>query len=211
MRRNFGLVIIVLSLMMVFSVGCTKKDVLKEDRMGAKESATVAADTKPAAKAAPTGKAAKKGFSVGEPMLDGAEKKAPTEASVTKKAGKAADAAVSAKEIYELADINFEFDKFNLKDEARAILKKHAEWLNQNKDVMIVVEGHSDERGTAEYNLALGERRANAAAKFLVDMGIDEKRIKTLSYGEELPLDAGHSEDAWARNRRAHFAASGKK
>ena len=76
---------------------------------------------------------------------------------------------------------------------------------------MIVVEGHCDERGTAEYNLALGERRANAATKFLVDMGVDAKRIKTLSYGEELPLDKGHTEDAWARNRRAHFDASGKK
>jgi peptidoglycan-associated lipoprotein len=76
---------------------------------------------------------------------------------------------------------------------------------------MIVVEGHCDERGTAEYNLALGERRANAAAKFLVDMGIDAKRIKSISYGEELPLDPGHNEDAWARNRRAHFSASGKK
>lgn len=213
MRRNIGLVILVFSLMMVFIAGCTKKDVLVEDRAGAKEPATVGQAT-PVEKAVPDGKAAaKKPFFVGEPMLEGAEKTAPaagveTGASVAKKA---ATVAVPAKELYELADIRFDYDKFNLQDEARANLKKHAEWLSKNSDVMIVVEGHCDERGTAEYNLALGERRANAAAKFLVDMGIDEKRIKTLSYGEELPLDQGHNEDAWARNRRAHFAASGKK
>lgn len=208
MRRiNRGLVILVFLLMMVFIAGCTKKVLKSEDRAGTKEPATVRQAT-PVEKAVPTGKAAaKKGFSVGDSMSEGA---AGVEkgSSVAKKAEKAGTA---AKELYELADIHFDFDKFNLGDEARASLKKHAEWLNKNKDVMIAVEGHCDERGTAEYNLALGERRANAAAKFLVDMGIDEKRIKALSYGEELPLDAGHNEDAWARNRRAHFAASGKK
>jgi len=212
MRRNLGLVIFVVVLMMVTIAGCTKKEVLKEDRVGAKESATVAAEPKTVEKAAPADKTAKKGFSVGEPMMEGADKQAPASgvdmgASVAKKEVKA----VPAKELYELADVRFDFDKFNLRDEAQALLKKHAEWLNKNKDVMIVVEGHCDERGTAEYNLALGQRRATAAAKFLTDLGVDEKRIKTLSYGEELPLDPGHNEDAWAKNRRAHFAASGKK
>jgi peptidoglycan-associated lipoprotein len=209
MRKNLGLAILVFSLMIVFIAGCgANKEVLKD----AKEPAKVgpaAAEAKPVEKAAPTEKdAAKARISAGEPKLEGAEKTASAGASV---AGKAATIAVPAKELYELADIRFDFDKFNLKDEARASLKKHAEWLNKNSDVMIVVEGHCDERGTAEYNLALGERRANAAAKFLVDMGIDAKRIKSISYGEELPLDPGHNEDAWARNRRAHFSASGKK
>jgi len=195
--------------MMVFIAGCTKKDVLKEDSAKSPAMAEPAAEVKPVEKAVSTEKAPPiKGFSVGEPMLEGAEKTAPAVAAV---AEKAATVAVPAKELYELADIRFDFDKFNLKDEARTSLKKHAEWLSKNKDVMIVVEGHCEERGTAEYNLALGERRANAAVKFLVDMGIDEKRIKALSYGEELPLDPGHNEDAWALNRRAHFAASGKK
>jgi peptidoglycan-associated lipoprotein len=199
MRRNLGLVILVSALMMMVIGGCSaKKEALKEERVAP----MAVPETKPVEKAAPAEKMpAVKGFSVGEPVLEGAGKAAPVATAV----------AVPAKELYELADIRFDFDKFNLKDEARAILKNHAEWLNKNKDVMIVVEGHCDERGTAEYNLALGERRANAAGKFLMDMGIDAKRIKTLSYGEELPLDKGHTEDAWARNRRAHFAASGKK
>lgn len=203
MRRNLGLVILV-SLMMVFVAGCAKKDVLKEDSAKAPAAeAAVAAKATPVEKAAPPEKAeAKVKFDVDKPVQEGADK--------TAAARKAATEAVSAKELYELADIRFDYDKFNLKDEARAILKKHAEWLNSNKGVMVVVEGHCDERGTAEYNLALGERRANAAAKFLVDMGVDVKRIKTLSYGEELPLDPGHNETAWAKNRRAHFAA-GKK
>jgi peptidoglycan-associated lipoprotein len=202
MRRNLGLVILVSVLMVVLIGGCSaKKEVLQGDRVEPM-AAAVAAEAKPAEKAAPAEKMpAVKGFSVGEPVLEGASKTAPAATAV----------AVPARELYELADIRFDFDKFNLKDEARASLKNHAEWLNKNKNVMIVVEGHCDERGTSEYNLALGERRANAAAKFLVDMGIDAKRIKTLSYGEELPLDKGHTEDAWARNRRAHFDASGKK
>jgi len=205
MRRNVGLVILVFALMMVLIGGCSaNKEALQEDRVAPMAPAAVVPEAKPVEQATPVEKApAKAIFSVGEPVLEEAVKAAP--------AATTAAVAVPAKELYELADIRFDFDKFNLKDEARATLKNHAEWLNKNKDVMIVVEGHCDERGTAEYNLALGERRANAATKFLVDMGVDAKRIKTLSYGEELPLDKGHTEDAWARNRRAHFDASGKK
>ncbi len=141
-------------------------------------------------------------------MAEEAAKKAAAGEQKAKAAGKVA--AVPSKELYEFSDIHFDFDKFNLKDDARDVLKKHAEWLNKNKDVMIVIEGHCDERGTAEYNLALGERRANSAAKYLTDMGIDEKRIKTISYGFERPLDPGHNEEAWAKNRRAKFVVSGK-
>ena len=137
-----------------------------------------------------------------------AKEKAAAEAAVVEKAYLVKAAAEKA--LYELTDIKFDFDNFDLRDEAREVLKKHAAWLTENKDVNITVEGHCDERGTAEYNLALGERRAKAAAMFLVNMGIDDKRIKTISYGEELPLDPGHDEAAWARNRRAHFVASGK-
>jgi peptidoglycan-associated lipoprotein len=210
MRKNLGFVIAVLALTVVFIAGCgsSNKEALKEDSAKAPAMAEPSATDKPVEKAAPEKADAKTKFTVIEPALEGAEKAAPAESAVAKKVE---PVAVPAKELYELADIRFDFDKFNLKDEARATLKKHAEWLNKNKDVMIVVEGHCDERGTAEYNLALGERRANAAAKFLVDLGIDAKRIKTLSYGEELPLDPGHNEEAWAKNRRAHFDVSGKK
>jgi peptidoglycan-associated lipoprotein len=123
-----------------------------------------------------------------------------------KKEAATASAATSEKP-YELEDIHFDFDKFNLKAEAREILNRHAEWLNKNKDVTlaIIIEGHCDERGTADYNMALGERRASQAAKYLIGLGIDAGRITTISYGLERPLDPGHNEEAWAKNRRAHF------
>jgi peptidoglycan-associated lipoprotein len=115
--------------------------------------------------------------------------------------------AATSEKAYELEDIHFDFDKFNLKAEAREILNRHAEWLNKNKDVKlaIIIEGHCDERGTADYNMALGQRRASQAAKYLIGLGIDAGRITTISYGLELPLDARHNEEAWAKNRRAHF------
>ena len=128
-----------------------------------------------------------------------------------------AAAAVTPEAPYALEDIHFDFDKFNLKPEAREILKRHATWLNSNPaaTLAIIVEGHCDERGTAEYNMALGERRANAAARYLIDLGVDAKRITTISYGFERPVDPRHNEEAWAKNRRAHFvvtdAIGGKK
>ncbi len=109
---------------------------------------------------------------------------------------------------YELANIYFDFDRYVLKDEARKILDQHADWLKKNKDVKVLVEGHCDERGTAEYNMALGERRANAAAEYLIDLGIEKDRISTISYGFERPLDTRHNEEAWAKNRRDQFVIS---
>jgi peptidoglycan-associated lipoprotein len=179
----------------------------------AKEAAAREAAAKEAAarEAAAKEAAAKEKAAGGGTVKEGAAKAAAAgEGAVKKGAAKATEAA-SAKDLYEFKDINYDFDKFNLRSDAREILEKHAEWLNKNKEVKIVIEGHCDERGTAEYNLALGERRASVAAKFLVDMGIVAKRIKTVSYGEEMPLDPGHNEEAWAKNRRAHFVVSTKK
>ena len=102
-------------------------------------------------------------------------------------------------------DIHFEFDKSSLLPEAKEILKRKAEWLMAHSDVSVIVEGHCDERGTNEYNIALGDRRARSAETFLVDMGIAPGRLITISYGEESPLDPGHNEEAWAKNRRVHF------
>jgi peptidoglycan-associated lipoprotein len=105
----------------------------------------------------------------------------------------------------QIADINFDYNMYNLKPEAQEILKKGAPAYLKYRDYKLVVEGHCDERGTAEYNLALGEKRATEAAKYLADLGIDKERIKTISYGKEMPLDKGNDEAAWAKNRRAHF------
>ena len=115
----------------------------------------------------------------------------------------------SKKEVAEsgtqFSDIHFDFDKYDLKPGERASLNKIAVWLKKNENYVVRIEGNCDERGTVEYNLALGNRRANAAMNYLVDMGIKKARIKTISYGKEKPLDPGHNEEAWAKNRRDHF------
>jgi peptidoglycan-associated lipoprotein len=107
-----------------------------------------------------------------------------------------------------LADIHFEFDQATLTEEAKGILEKHAVWLQGHRDARVTIEGHCDERGTVEYNLALGERRAIAARDYLVSLGVAAARLHTSSFGKEKPLDPASNEQAWAKNRRAHFAVS---
>ena len=102
-------------------------------------------------------------------------------------------------------DIRFEFDRSNLLPEAQDNLRAKAKWLMAHPDVSAIIEGHCDERGTNEYNMALGDRRAGSAETFLVDLGVEASRLKTISYGEEKPLDPGQNEEAWAKNRRVHF------
>ena len=111
-------------------------------------------------------------------------------------------------EVYEsslLKDIRFDFDRYDIRVEDIQAMKDNAALLMKYPSVKIQIEGHCDERGTGEYNLALGERRANSAKRYIVSLGIAEGRISTISYGEENPVDPGHHEDAWAKNRRAHF------
>ena len=102
-------------------------------------------------------------------------------------------------------DIYFEFDSAVLLPVAREVLSRKADWLRENPDASVIIEGHCDERGTNAYNIALGERRAESAKAYLVDLGIDELILTTISYGEERPVDPGHNEEAWAKNRRTHF------
>ncbi|RMG43001.1 MAG: peptidoglycan-associated lipoprotein Pal [Candidatus Dadabacteria bacterium] len=104
-----------------------------------------------------------------------------------------------------LKDVHFAFDSYALDSLAREILRKNAEWLKAHPDRKVEIEGHCDERGTNEYNMALGAKRARAVKDFLVSLGIAADRMSTVSYGEELPLDPRHNEEAWAKNRRAHF------
>jgi peptidoglycan-associated lipoprotein len=105
----------------------------------------------------------------------------------------------------DLTDAFFDFDSYALRDDAKAALDKDAKALRDNKDANITIEGHCDERGTVEYNLALGEKRAGAAREYLVNAGVDASRIQTVSYGKERPFAEGHDESAWAQNRRAHI------
>ena len=121
--------------------------------------------------------------------------------------------AMSAEEIEKsglLAEGYFDFDRSDIREQDRAALAQNADALKRFDFLRITVEGHCDERGTVEYNLALGERRAKAAHDYLVSLGVPADRLKTVSYGKEVPVCAQSSEDCWQRNRRAHFTVTGK-
>jgi peptidoglycan-associated lipoprotein len=121
-----------------------------------------------------------------------------------------AEQAKASREDFVNQDVLFAYDSFTLSSEAKATLEKKAAWLAENPEVKAQIEGHCDERGTTAYNLALGERRAHATKEYLTALGINTSRMSTISYGEEAPIDPGHSEDAWRRNRRAHFMITGQ-
>jgi len=104
-----------------------------------------------------------------------------------------------------LAMIFFDYDKYNIREDAAPVLEDNARWLKNHQTVKILIEGHCDERGTEEYNLALGERRAKSTMDYLVSLGIPIEKIRIISYGKSQPLDPGHDESAWAKNRRAQF------
>jgi peptidoglycan-associated lipoprotein len=133
------------------------------------------------------------------------------EQELREKALREQEAAAAAAKGNGFENIYFGFDQYALTPEARATLKKHADWLQANRGYVMRIEGHCDERGTNEYNLALGQRRADATKKYLVGLGMDARRLSTVSYGEEKPLDPGHDEGAWAKNRRAQFAVTKQK
>ncbi|HQG32224.1 MAG TPA: peptidoglycan-associated lipoprotein Pal [Deltaproteobacteria bacterium] len=116
--------------------------------------------------------------------------------------GSAVSADIAA---FEKDDIFFDYDKASIRPDDRKILSQKAAFLNAHPQMNVKIEGYCDERGTSEYNLALGERRAKAAQDYLVFLGIKPDRVSIVSYGEENPLDPGHNEEAWAKNRRAHF------
>lgn len=109
-----------------------------------------------------------------------------------------------------LQDAFFGYDESALSSDAQAALTASANWLKQNPQYNILIEGHCDERGTEQYNLALGDRRANIAREYLQTLGVDASRMRTVSYGEERPFDAGHNETSWAKNRRAHLVIVGR-
>jgi len=103
--------------------------------------------------------------------------------------------------------IHFAFDKYNIKPQYESTLQRHAEWMKTNANARLVVEGNTDEWGTEEYNLALGERRAVTAKNYLINLGVSPDRLSTISYGETRPIDPAHNPKAWAMNRRDEFKA----
>jgi peptidoglycan-associated lipoprotein len=190
MRKNgWKLLAFVLAFaVLVATPGCQKKEISSEPGFG-----TASAG----AGAGAAGPGSRKG--IGEQDLGSARGR--------EGAAGAGGAAIGAGEraAFENEDIYFSFDSSSLTPQAQDILRKKAAFLKANTGLKVTIEGHCDERGTNEYNLALGEARARAAKAFLTDLGLTAARIATISYGEERPLAKGQSEDAWAKNRRAHF------
>ena len=212
MKRSWGwagLMALVLCISISWMTGCAKKAALKEAAVVTQEQKAVAkAPAEAAATPAQESRAARDRAMQDQTLSDQAAReaaaKAAKEAADRAKKEAAAKVAAILKEL-QIADINFDYNMYNLKPQAQEILKKGAPAYLKYRDYKLVVEGHCDERGTAEYNLALGEKRATEAAKYLADLGIEKERIKTISYGKEMPLDKGNDEAAWAKNRRAHF------
>lgn len=132
---------------------------------------------------------------------------APTPAPVAEAPAPAAPAPVVERRS-RLEPIYFDFDRSEIKPEFRSVLEANADWLGRNTRARIQIEGHCDERGSVQYNLALGERRADSTRRYLESLGVDAGRISTISYGEERPVDPAHTEEAWAKNRRAEFVVT---
>ena len=201
-----GIMTVIFCISMMLMTGCAKKAVSKDEGLVAGEKKAAAAQSeadikKKEAEAAAKEEAARK--------LAAEQQKEDVKELALKR--DAAVAAAAEKEQTAFEDIYFVFDKSTIEPEAREILKRLAGLLGSNKNYSLVIEGHCDERGTVEYNLALGQSRADAAMKYLVDLGLDKESIKTITYGKERPLDPGHDEEAWAKNRRAHFLTTLKK
>lgn len=186
---KLSLVCMILSMMLL--VSCGKKTVETEP-------GDEAAVTEPA----PVDEAADAAMAAGE---DKATEEELAMAAEEEAARKEAERIAQLEDDFITIDVHFDYDSSVIMDSETAALEAKAEWLLANPDVSIIIEGHCDERGTTEYNLALGDRRAARVKSFLMDMGVASTRIQTISYGEERPVAMGHMESAWAKNRRAHF------
>jgi len=183
--------------------GCPKSPVVTQARPGP---VGPSASPSPGAGAGAPGAA---GSSAGEIAVT--RPAPPAETAIPGRPGAGAGAAgTAAAGASPLKDVFFEYDKAVVSADQRAALSDNVNWLKANSRVKIVIEGHCDERGTAEYNLGLGDRRTKALRDYLVASGIAADRIGTISYGKERPFVIGHDENAWKMNRRGHFAVQGQ-
>ena len=191
MRKRFWVCLAVLLLIpgFMFATSCAKKQVVSEPSVTPEE-----------------GDAEARRLAAERERQEALEKQRLREEGLAEEAkARMQREARAARESFMNELIHFEFDKSRLLPEAKAILRVKAEWLKANPEAQVIIEGHCDERGTNEYNLALGDRRAQSAKTYLVDLGIAPERLTCISYGEERPLDPGHNEAAWAKNRRDQF------
>lgn len=189
---------------LLFTVSCAKKVVQSEPAAEEQEAVQPEPQEDMASKVAQEQAAQEEAARQWE-MASEEDLKKEQAAEAAAKAEEMERAKMAARQMFMNEDIYFEFDSSVLLPMAREVLSRKAQWLRENPNASIIIEGHCDERGTNAYNIALGERRAESAKSFLVDTGIDEVRLTTISYGEERPVDPGHNEEAWAKNRRAHF------
>ncbi len=190
-RVWINLVMAILVAGLFFTVSCAKKTVVS-DATTIEDVDKTKADAEAKAKADTEAEAVR----IAQEKLDDqmAKEKAVKESAI-----------MSAKERFVNLDINFEYDSSELNNLAKSTLKEKAAWLKANGGETVAIEGHCDERGTTNYNLALGERRASAAKAYLINLGISASRLTTISFGEEKPMAYGSSESAFQKNRRAHF------
>ena len=177
----------VLAVLMLFAFGCSKKQEVKSS------------ETAPA----PSAPAAKEGGIATETLTP--ETPSPSAAERERLAAAEAGAAVTREKSSPFQDIQFDYNQSAIREDAKRILADVADYLKQNKGAKLLIEGHCDERGTPEYNMALGDRRAASARAYLASLGVPASALSTISLGKEKPLDPGHDEAAWAKNRRAHF------
>lgn len=206
--------IFVLLITAIFFVATGCMDIVKtEEEMEKKtETSTAEQTSQPKEEKAVAGKEGKEeaAGTIKEEKIEGQSiKESSLSARVETKTDAKADAmkeltAMAEKE-GKLAAVYFEFDSSTVRDDMKLVLDNNIEWLKKRQDVKIELQGHADEKGTNEYNIALGERRAHTIKKYLVDSGIKEAILSTISYGEERPADIGHTEEALAKNRRVEF------
>ncbi len=199
MKRLTGIAVLVIAT--AFLAGCPKKPTI------VKEEATAGAKAPEEAAAKAEADEAKARAEAEARAKKEAEDRARAEAEARAREEAAAAAKAKAEaesKAFRLEDVYFDLDKYDITDKNRDLLKGLGEWLTQNK-AKVAIEGHCDERGTNEYNLALGERRANSVKQYLATLNVNASRLSTISYGEEKPLCTESSEDCWQKNRRAHF------
>jgi peptidoglycan-associated lipoprotein len=173
--------VLALSIAALVSVGCAKKQTVTSEGAPGAASGPGAVTEAPVKETAPV--------AVAPPMPPAA----------------APGVAVTEEKISQFDDVRFDFNKSEVREDGRKTSQAVADYMKRNPKAKLLIEGHCDERGTAEYNMALGERRATAVMTYLVSLGVPKAALSMVSFGKEKPLDPGHDEGAWAKNRRAHF------
>jgi peptidoglycan-associated lipoprotein len=201
MRKSYIVSVIFILCIGLVLMGCPKKTVVKDEPSAKAEAAKIEAERVAEAKE----KEAKEREAA---RLIEEQAKKEFERSLVAKRTPGIEGEVFESSL--LKPIHFDFDKYDIRLADAEILKGNSALLKKFSNVKIQIEGHCDERGTNEYNLALGERRANSTKKYLTSLGITADRVSTISYGEEKPMDPGHNEEAWTKNRRANFLITAK-